>query len=489
MNRFSLLIGLENYAENIDSVRYAENDATEFKDCLIELGLDERDISCLLSSYATKTKIEAELRRIASLANKDDEIIFFFAGHGVSINSSNYITCYDTVPSDIINTCISLKWIFDLFKSSASQRKIFFLDSCHSGMNIDESMRGIFDTMNESEIKEFFENSEYEVGFASCNSSQFSYSSPNLRHGIWTFHLLKALRGSAPNAVEKNKYITSSSLQNYLSKEVPNTLKTENPNPVSQTPICFGSFSNEFQIFNLEPILNKREAERKAKIKGLKSVDLIGSRGGAIKELSGFRKKSHFVPDTVDSYTKGFVERIAAENVEEETTFIYSQLKKIFGYKRKEITTDIEGSSSVIATKDFDISIFYTQHPEEPGSYIIEYQITNIRDSDKLFNDQLQEILNRHFDKVNFTVSGSINIVEIIDLIEEVEPDDIFLDYPPDYSYLNIQFEDNNWILQIQSDGISIVSNYLESPSKMLNYLNESKILITDYSPLHKLLT
>jgi len=353
MNRFALIIGLENYAEKIPAVRFAENDASKFEECLIALGYDTRDVTCLASSQATKTKMESELRRLASLAQGDDEILFFFAGHGVSISGSNYITCHDTIKTDLVNSCISLKWILDLFKTSKSKRIIVFLDSCHSGFEIDASMRGVIDTLNETELEQFFAEAEYQVGFASCRTDQFSYSSPNLRHGIWTHHVLLALRGEASAAVEKNKYITSASLQNYLADQVPKTLRIENPNPVVQTPRCFGSFSQEFAVFNVEAIIAQRNAERKARLLGVKQIDMLGTKGGSIRELSGFRK-GHFVPDKVDGRTESFVDDIASQDASEEATEIYEKIKSNFNYKRKEIQLEINGASAEIATKDFD---------------------------------------------------------------------------------------------------------------------------------------
>lgn len=488
MNRFALIIGLEKYAERITAVRFAENDATKLHECLIELGIDPRDITCLQSSQATKTKVESELRRIVALANKGDEILLFFAGHGVSISGSNYITCYDTVPTDLVNSCISLQWIMNLFKTSASERKIIFLDSCHSGLEIDESMRGIIDSMNEFEIDAFFADSEYEVGFASCRADQSSYSSPNLRHGIWTYHLLEALRGDASSAVEKDKYITSSSLQNFLATQVPKTLRMEHPNPVPQTPKCFGSFSKEFQLFNLDPILAKREAERKARVTGLKSVDLIGRKGGAIRELRGFKKGFHRVPDSVDSYTQSFVEGIASDDLEQEATEIHDKLKANFKYKRKEIKFDIDGASAIIATKDFDLSIHYTQDSDDAAAYTIEYQINNIKDPDVLLNDGLQKILNRHFDQVRFLIDGSINLEDMIDAIEAEEPEGVDLEYPADCSSLTISLLGCDWEILVTSHGVSIVNSYLESPTKMLSYLKDGRNLIYSQSLLRPLL-
>lgn len=455
MNRFALIIGLEKYAERIPRVRFAENDSNKICECLLELGIDPRDITCLESSHATKTKIETELRRLVSLANEDDVIILFFGGHGISISGFNYITCYDTVPSDLVNSCISLQWIMELLKTSSSRRKVIFLDSCHSGMEIDESMRGILDVMNETEIEAFFSESEYEVGFASCRADQSSYSSSNLHHGIWTYHLIEALSGKAPKALERNKYLTSSSLQNYLGREVPKTLRTEHPDPVSQTPWCFGSFSKEFRLFNLESILKKRDAERRARITGLRSVDLIGRKGGVIRELSGFSKRYHHVPDSVDSYTQSFVERIAIEDLKREATEIHDNLKSNFKYKRREIKIDIDSALAVISTKDFDLSVAYAQDSDDASSYVIEYQINNIKNPDAL---------------------------------EVEEPEGLDIKYPADCRRLTISVAGCDWKILVNNNSVSIINSHLESPSKMLTYLKEGQSILYSQSLLRPLI-
>lgn len=489
MNRFALIIGLEKYAERIPAVLFAENDATKLHNCLIELGIDPRDITCLLSSQATKTKVESELRRIVALANKDDEILLFFAGHGCSINGSNYITCHDTVPNDLVNSCIELQWIMALLKTSESERKIIFLDSCHSGLKLNASMRGILDSMNESEIDAFFADSEYEVGFASCRADQSSYSSPNLRHGIWTYHLLEALRGDASGAVNKDKYITSSSLQNFLATQVPKTLRMEHPDPVVQTPKCFGSFSKDFQLFKLDTIFAKREAERNARIAGLKSVDLLGRTGGrTIRDLSGFRKGHHRVPDSVDSHTQRFVEEIASDDLRKEAADIHGKLKANFRYKREEIKLDIDGASAVISTKDFSLNIHYAQDSEDATAYTIEYQINNIKDSDALLNNGLQKILDRHFDEVRFSTHGRINLEDMIDAIEAEDPEGVDVKYPADCSSLTISLSGCDWEILITSHGVSIVSSYLKSPTKMLTDLKDGQNLINSHSLLRPLL-
>lgn len=487
-NKFALIIGIEKYLENkISSVLFAENDAREVRNCLVELGFDSNNITFLLSSQATKTKIEFHLRHLCKTVQENDEILIFFAGHGVAINGVNYITCFDTIPSDLAHTCIALKWILDLIKSSKSNRVVLFLDSCHSGLEIDDSMRGIFDVLDESEIDAFFADAEYAVGFSSCSSDEYSYSSPNLKHGIWTYHLIKVFKGEAPLALQNNKYITSASLQNYLAKEVPTTLKMEHPDPVVQTPKCFGSFSKEFILFDLTDLLQRRAVERRVKIKDIKQINLLGYETGNIRELSGFLKGSHSIPKTINDYTKAFVERIARKDVENEATELFDLLKKHLKYKRKEIRLELEDSLATITTKDFEFSIFYTQDDSDESSYRIEYQITNIKDMSVFLKDKLQSTL-RYFNEIKLYISGKIDIEEIIDKIEERESENVEISYPPECSELTIKVNGYDWYIKLTRNSLAILSSSHESPAKMIEHLRESHKVLASNSNLMPIL-
>lgn len=488
MNRFALIIGLERYAEAIGRVIFAENDAKAFRDCLLELGYDPRDVTCLISSQATRTKIESEIQRLVRLAQEDDEILFFFSGHGVAINTSNYITCCDTAKADLPNTCISLGWIINLISTASSTRKLIFLDTAHSGLRINDKSPRITDPMDEGELVAFFANADNAVGFVSCQTHELSYSGPNIRHGIWTYHLLQALRGGARNALNSNNLVTSESLQNYLASEIPKTLRIENPNRVTQTPICFGNISHDFVLFDVSALIGRRATDRKEKLVGVKSIDLIGARSGQVKELSGFKKGLHQVPETVNGYTASFVAGIAAQDVEFEATKLYEQIKSNFKYKRRDIKLELDGASAVVATKDFDLSITYSQDTEDPGSYSIEYLINNVRDAEALNDEGLQNILDRHFDEVRFLLKGEIDLEELIDAIESEDDGEILIDYPADCSSLRITLDGCRWSIKLSQNCISIINHHLEAPTIMLSFFNEGQSLISKRTALRHLL-
>ncbi|MEO8399420.1 MAG: caspase family protein, partial [Ignavibacteriaceae bacterium] len=146
---------------------------------------------------------------------------------------------------------ISLQKIFGQIRQSDCEKFVLLLDTCHSGLEIDENMRDITSLMTQDELEEFFKKSEYYVGFASCKTDEISHSASALSHGIWSYHLLQALNGEVPKVLLKDKFITATNLQNYLSIQVPKTAKRYTKTGY-QTPIMFGNLSKEFVIADIK---------------------------------------------------------------------------------------------------------------------------------------------------------------------------------------------------------------------------------------------
>lgn len=80
----------------------------------------------------TSDTIKQQLIDIGSLGYADDDIvIFFFAGHGFSIDGKDYITARDT-SLDNLNTAISTDDIIDCIKKSGAGNAILVVDACRS---------------------------------------------------------------------------------------------------------------------------------------------------------------------------------------------------------------------------------------------------------------------------------------------------------------------------------------------------------------------
>lgn len=80
--------------------------------------------------------------------------------------------------------------------------------------------------------------------FLSCQSGQSSYSSDNLKNGVWTYHLVEGISGNIPEVIKANKYITDRLLSDYLSTNVAEYTMNELGKHQNPKTIFDSSFEN-----------------------------------------------------------------------------------------------------------------------------------------------------------------------------------------------------------------------------------------------------
>ncbi|MGW8956967.1 caspase family protein [Paenibacillus sp. NPDC055715] len=252
-NIFAVIIAVENYQFRIKTVDYARNDAIAFQQWLINnLKVPQENIKLWLDVDATKSALNEELQYEISNLTESDRFIFYYAGHGFYDGGYNKITTWDTHPNNIQETTVSLNRILmEPLRNSRCNQCLIFIDACASYIGEQLVSRDFIADMNTKEFSDFVRSSNYRAMFLSCSRGEKSYGSPELGHGIWTHFLIKALNGEAPEAVEHERFITSTSLQNYLSKIVPDYIKSSTDIRGTQKPWAEVSSSNTFIIFEV----------------------------------------------------------------------------------------------------------------------------------------------------------------------------------------------------------------------------------------------
>ena len=478
--KHAIIIAVEKYQDRkISSVQYAENDANEFAAVIKQHGFNKENITPLISEHATKTRMQSTFKTIFRKLDKDDQLFIFYAGHGFSDANKNYITCHDTVYTDLTATSISLESIFSHVRRLKSHKVIFFIDSCHSGLDIDESMRGMLSEMTDEEFEYFCNESKYHVVFASCNHDESSFSSGSLKHGIWTYHIIEALNGNNKRALERKVYLTTSSLQNYLSREVPLTLKDTFTSKKNQTPRLWGNLSREFILADFKEIFNRRRAESKTTTQ-LKKASFLGFKFGSIKSLSGF-KKGYRAPQYLNDITRNFVRNIGNEEFTDEANQIYSDLQSNFKYKRREISFSQDDGFASILTPDFSVHISIDIDEEDLGQYKITFDVSEIKNPESLMSKEFADTFDNVFDRTSFNFSKSPDIEEIIDTIEDIgNPDKIKVEYLADASNCKIFIDGFSGYIFVDSNGISLIHRRKTTVQNLLEITNKLPSLLTD---------
>jgi len=218
-NLYALIIGNEDYTSfqqglsNEINVKYAENDAKIFKEYVIKsLGAPERNVTLLLN--ATGSRLMQEVEKISSFAeahNGKAEIIFYYAGHGLASNDTKepYLIPVDVDGSNL-KYAVKLQLVLDKLSLYPTKRTTVFLDACFSGGARGQeliSMRGVKVKPKESLIKGNL------VVFASSSETQPSQGYDDMKHGLFTYFLLKKIKETQGNVNYKELF-------NYLKEQV-----------------------------------------------------------------------------------------------------------------------------------------------------------------------------------------------------------------------------------------------------------------------------
>jgi len=146
-HRYAIIIGISDYPGTANDLQYADDDALAMKNVLMaKYGFAEGNIALFLDMNATASNIAGAINALKGIATADDEVIFFYSGHGgkgIADDGDNEKIDESIISHDGIN----LVHIWDgdlknLFKDFLTNRIVFIFDSCVSGGMTDLSVDG-----------------------------------------------------------------------------------------------------------------------------------------------------------------------------------------------------------------------------------------------------------------------------------------------------------------------------------------------------------
>jgi len=242
-NIYGVVIAINKYRDkNISELKYAENDgkgiAKYFRD---QLGIKKENLYILVGPNATadniKRAIGVELRK---KAQKDDQILIYFAGHGApepeskSLNADGlekYLLAYNSELDALYATAIPMREIEYLFERYSSERVVFMLDACFSG-RVGRSVKTPGLSMRSGVLMSDFYNrmaaGKGKIIMAASGANEGSQELDRLRHGVFTYYLLEALDGKAD--YDKDGIVTVIEAHQYVEKKVAaETVNTQKP--------------------------------------------------------------------------------------------------------------------------------------------------------------------------------------------------------------------------------------------------------------------
>ena len=253
----AVLIGIETYQkQGISSVQFAQADAAAMKDVLVQhFGVPAENITLWLDSDATRSAFEHDLPYTIRQLSPGDRFIFFYAGHGFYANGTNRLTTWDTHPSNLAGTTVSLEEVLlKPLKERQGIDSLVFIDACAADLKTSvEQARDMVSDLTPTEFEALVQSTDHAAAFFACSPNEKAYPSDALMHGIWTYHLIQALQGDAEGALDRDRFITGESLKNYLTVAVPAYIRANTKIQAAQRPYAILSSNGPFSIRQVPP--------------------------------------------------------------------------------------------------------------------------------------------------------------------------------------------------------------------------------------------
>ncbi len=217
----AIIIGIQNY-KKITKSEYSNSDARIFSEYAKKiLGVKRENIKILVDDEADNAEIYRAFQNWLPLKVKKNktDVYVFYSGHGLPSDDGNslYFLPHGADRDFISKTAINQNEIVAALQASQPKSVTMFIDSCYSG----QARTGETLLANARPLAIKAKGTVYPPEFAVLTASapdQISSSSPDLKHGIFSFYLMKGMEGDADE--NKDGKITTGELQNYLSDMV-----------------------------------------------------------------------------------------------------------------------------------------------------------------------------------------------------------------------------------------------------------------------------
>jgi hypothetical protein len=216
----AIIIGIESY-KSLPRADFSNNDARAFYDYAIRaLGVKQENIKLLVDSDAEEAEIIKAFRTwLPSRVKSTTDVYVFYSGHGLpTADGQGLYLIPPRADRDVIDdTAIPFAKINAAIQAAKPKLVTIFMDACYSGQaRSGETLIASARPVAIKAEKTLFPDS-FTV-FSASQNDQISSSSPDLKHGIFSYYLMRGMEGDA-DANQDGK-ITLGEMQAYLAENV-----------------------------------------------------------------------------------------------------------------------------------------------------------------------------------------------------------------------------------------------------------------------------
>ncbi len=193
--KVALVVGIGDYPakSGLSHLNFAASDAEEMASTLKQ---QDYEVYLLKNEQALRGDIRRALKQLSNAIDPDSgTFLFYFSGHGFAVDNVNYLATYGTTVDELKEEGLALPDVEKMLKDSKAKRQLMFVDACRNDPTV--GGKSVSTPSFIDERKKKLELSEGLHVLYSTKAGTVSYETPDLQQGVFTYYLLKGLRGEA----------------------------------------------------------------------------------------------------------------------------------------------------------------------------------------------------------------------------------------------------------------------------------------------------
>ncbi len=168
-------------------------------------GFPPEKVALLTGRKAGRRRIIERLSKWLPEQSRGAEIaVIYFACHGtqqrIGLDEEGYLLPYDADPDSVLDHGLAMGEVARMIDAVQARAVVVILDCCHAGHVLKREGTITRSPQRDSAIKPAAFEKLLKKGrflIAACDEGQQSIESPELQHGLFTYHLLRGLKGKA----------------------------------------------------------------------------------------------------------------------------------------------------------------------------------------------------------------------------------------------------------------------------------------------------
>ena len=259
--KLAVIVGISKYQfagpNGLTELIFADDDARAFAHVLKNLGWNNSHIKLLVNEGATRRNVMIALESWLSKADRNDQIVLFWAGHGYPDPEDPekvYLACYDTDIS-IPVTGYRMDRVRIALEERRARNVVLLADTCHAGKLITRGDRGLSIVSHIDKMNRQQNIPRGWIFMVGADTDRLAIENSSWSNGAFTHCLLKGLGGEADgfqSVGPQDGIVTMGELRAYLNTVMPD--ETQKVLGVAKRPVITTS-SGDIGIWdlNLQP--------------------------------------------------------------------------------------------------------------------------------------------------------------------------------------------------------------------------------------------